>query len=131
MILGAGGTAQAAVAALADGGAGAGDLEIVVLVREPASEHRAPVDRRAAGSGPTVVGGMPGVPLPPADVVISTVPGRAADAYASTRWSPETVVLDVIYDPWPTELIASAMPRDAAWPAASTCCCIRRSSRSR
>ena len=109
VILGAGGTAQAAVAALADGGAGAGDLEIVVLVREPARSTALRSTAERLGLDLTVVGGMPGVPLPPADVVISTVPGRAADAYASTRWSAETVVLDVIYDPWPTELIASAM----------------------
>ena len=109
VILGAGGTAQAAIAALAELGGRPGDLEIIVLVRDPArtGEVRATAER--LGVEPIVVGGVPDVPMPPADVVVSTVPGRAADAYAGTRWPPRTVVLDVIYDPWPTALTGSAL----------------------
>jgi shikimate dehydrogenase len=41
------------------------------------------------------------------DVVISTVPKGVADDL-SVRWRPQTVLFDVVYDPWPTPLAASA-----------------------
>ncbi|MBX6723379.1 MAG: shikimate dehydrogenase, partial [Dactylosporangium sp.] len=44
-----------------------------------------------------------------AEVVISTVPAGAADPLATAlRWPPETVLLDVLYHPWPTPLAAAA-----------------------
>ena len=57
---------------------------------------------------PRIVGGFPSTPLPPADVVISTVPAGAADVLADVAWDPATVLLDVIYAPWPTAPAAAA-----------------------
>ncbi|HVL86105.1 MAG TPA: shikimate dehydrogenase [Pseudonocardia sp.] len=104
VVLGAGGTAQAALAALQRLGEGAP----TVLVREPrrAGELRATAER--LGVRPVVLGGLPERSLPAADVVVSTLPAGAADAYARTGWDPATVVLDAVYDPWPTPLAASA-----------------------
>jgi shikimate dehydrogenase len=104
VVLGAGGTAQAALAAAAR----LGDAAPTVLVRDPvrAGALRATAER--LGVTPRIVGGFPDVPVPPADVVISTLPTGAADAVAGTAWDPATVVLDVIYAPWPTALATAA-----------------------
>lgn len=103
-VLGAGGTAQAVVAALSDLGA----PETTVLVRDlaRAAEVRATAER--LGVPLTVLDGVPDRPIPPVDLVVSTLPGRAADAYAGTEWAPGTVLFDVLYDPWPTRLAESA-----------------------
>lgn len=103
-VLGAGGTAQAVVAALAE----LGRPETTVLVRDlgRAAEVRATAERLAVPL--TVLDGIGERPLPAADLVVSTVPGRAADSYAGTSWTPGTVLFDVLYDPWPTRLAASA-----------------------
>ena len=105
VILGAGGTAQAALAAVRE----LGNDAPTVLVRDPgrAGDLRAAADR--LGVRPTVVGGLPETPLPAADLVISTLPGSAADALVGTRWEPGTVVLDVVYAPWPTPFAAAAL----------------------
>ena len=104
VLLGAGGTAQAAVAALTSWGR----PRLTALVRDPARATQLRATAARLGLDIDVLGGFPDRQLPPADVVISTVPARAADPYAATAWPQGTVVLDVIYDPWPTELIASA-----------------------
>lgn len=102
VVLGAGGTAQAALAALAE----LGVTEPVVLVRSPARAG----DLRAAaarlGVRPDVRAGLPG-PVPPADLVISTLPAGAADPLDP----PGTVLLDVVYSPWPTPLATAARAR--------------------
>jgi shikimate dehydrogenase len=109
VILGAGGTAQAALAALRE----LGERAPTVLVREPArtTDLRAAADR--LGVHPMISGGLPDVRLPEADVVICTLPPRAADAlidrWAAQHWPTQPVVLDVVYAPWPTELAASAI----------------------
>jgi len=79
-----------------------------VLVRDPARADalRATADR--LGLTPQITGGFPGHPLPPADVVVSTLPAGAADPAAAGVRDPATVVLDVIYAPWPTALAAAA-----------------------
>jgi shikimate dehydrogenase len=104
VVLGAGGTAQAALAALAR----LGETTPTVLVRDPAraAALRATADR--LGLSPRIVGGFPDVAVPPADVVVSTLPAGAADAVPATAWDPATVVLDVIYAPWPTALATAA-----------------------
>lgn len=112
-ILGAGGTAQAVVAALAE----LGSPETTVLVRDVAraGEVRATAER--VGVPLTVLDGVPDRPIPPADLVVSTLPGRAADAYADTRWAAGTVLFDVLYEPWPTRLADAA--RAAGCPVVS------------
>jgi shikimate dehydrogenase len=105
VVLGAGGTAQAALAALRDLDAGAP----TVIVRDPARamDLLAAADRLAVR--PAVLGGYPAIELPDADVLISTLPPGAADGIAGHPLSARTVVLDVVYAPWPTRLAAAAM----------------------
>ena len=108
-VLGGGATAASAVAALAMLGAG----EVEVRVREPA---------RAAELLP--VAGRVGVVLrvvelssrwsEPAGVLVSTVPAGAALAtlpgsgWLRTRAPQPAVVLDAVYDPWPSVLLERA-----------------------
>jgi shikimate dehydrogenase len=105
IVLGAGGTAQAALAALRELGAEAP----TVVVRDPAraADLLAAADRLAVH--PVVLGGYPAIELPDADVLISTLPPGAADAVADHPLSARTVMLDVVYAPWPTRLAAAAM----------------------
>jgi shikimate dehydrogenase len=55
------------------------------------------------GLAPQLRAGLPG-PVPDADLVVSTLPAGAADGLRP----PGTVVLDVVYAPWPTPLAAAA-----------------------
>src|SRR5205807_1217076 len=43
-----------------------------------------------------------------AGLVVSTLPGAAADAVAGHRWHAGQAVLDVVYSPWPTRLARGA-----------------------
>jgi len=61
------------------------------------------------GMRPTISDGLFAEPLPAADLVISTLPGGAADPLSATRWKPDTMVLDVVYAPWPTSFAGSAL----------------------
>ncbi len=107
VILGGGGTAAAAVAALSELGAGS----VRVFVRDPSRT----AEVRAAGESLGL--SLAIRPLTEAakataaaDVVISTLPPRAADGLAAEiaalKTSTPGVLLDVAYDPWPS-LIAS------------------------
>ena len=107
VVLGAGGTAAAVLAALAELGVTAP----IVCVRSSAraadlmqAAHRMGVDvtlRRFDHAARFVVD---------ADVVVQTAVAGAADAVAAelaasgARLRPDQVLLDAIYDPWPTEL---------------------------
>ncbi len=105
-VLGAGGTARAALAAAAQLGAAA----VTAVARRPAAlDELAPV---AATLGVALrpvgwddaAGACAG-----ADVVVATVPKGAADALAAAvAWRPGTVLFDALYDPWPTPLAAAA-----------------------
>ncbi|MFJ6197630.1 shikimate dehydrogenase [Micromonospora sp. NPDC092111] len=105
-VLGAGGTARAALAAAARLGA----TTVTVVARRPAAvEELRPV---AVAVGVELVaaawadaGRHVGV-----DVVVSTVPKGVADPLAAdVHWGPSTVLFDALYDPWPTPLAASAL----------------------
>jgi shikimate dehydrogenase len=104
-IIGAGATACSALAAVGELGASGAD----VVLRDPnrAGGLLATADRLGlkASLRPWDDLGQPGVPVP--DLVISTVPAGAADAYASrlrqTGQVPP-VLMDVVYHPWPTPL---------------------------
>jgi shikimate dehydrogenase len=104
VVLGAGGTAQAALAALAE----LGESSPTVIVRDVnrTVELRATAER--LGVQPVVLGGLFESPLPETGVVISTLPASAADPLASTPWRGRPVVLDVNYVNWPTPFAASA-----------------------
>lgn len=112
LVLGAGGTAQAALAALA-ALAGPAPLTagtVTALVRSP---HRAGDLRRTAErlGLPLDVRPLDEAParLAAADLVISTLPKGAADPLAHAALRPGAVVFDVVYDPWPTALATAAV----------------------
>lgn len=107
-VLGAGGSAQAALAALAE----LGRPPVVALVRRP--------DRAAALRG---VAEAVGIPLdvrpwghvPDTDLVIATTPAGATDelaaAAAAGRWPQGAALFDILYAPWPTRLAAAVLAR--------------------
>lgn len=108
VILGGGGTAAAAVAALKQ--LGAGSVQLFVRDASRVQEARA----AAAGVGIDLAVRLLSAaagPAAAADVVISTLPPRAADGLAGELAASGArttgVLLDVAYDPWPS-LIASA-----------------------
>ena len=105
VILGAGGTAQAALAAVRE----LGQQSPVVVVRNPARTGELCETAERLGMRPTISGRLFDEPLPDADLIISTLPGGAADPLSSTRWNPGTTVLDVVYAPWPTPFAGSAL----------------------
>jgi len=112
VVLGAGGTAQAALAALR----ALGVDDVTVLVRNPAraDELRATAER--LGVSPVIDDALTEPArasdhLEKADVVISTLPAGAADTLAGT--GPGAVVLDVVYAPWPTPFAARAQASGA------------------
>jgi len=108
VVLGGGGTAAAAVAALKD----LGTRHAQVFVRDTSRAAEALAAAAAVG---LVIDVRPlteaAVPTASADVVISTLPPRAADPLAAEIAALGTgtpgVLLDVAYDPWPSR-IASA-----------------------
>jgi shikimate dehydrogenase len=103
-VLGAGGTAQAVVGALAR-------IDVrrcTVLVRDPS---RAEVLRRTADTFGVALDVAALDVLAPelgAELVVSTLPPGAADPLAAAAWRPGQTVLDVVYEPWPTPLAAAA-----------------------
>jgi shikimate dehydrogenase len=105
-ILGGGGTAVAAVAALEALGAPAADLFVRDAGRSSAAGQAAAVVGLAHRLRPwgEAVGTLAGY-----DVVISTLPPHAADALAADLAPGGTtgrLLLDVAYDPWPSGLAA-------------------------
>ena len=113
VLLGAGGTARAAVGALAELGA----TEAVVVVR--AAGRAGPLVDLAAVLGLTLVTAewsAAAAAVAAADVVVATTPAGATDALAATGWPAAVPLLEVLYDPWPTGLAAAA--RRAAAPVA-------------
>src|SRR5580700_11090114 len=105
VILGAGGTAQSALAAVRE----LGHRSPTVLVRNLARTGELREIAERLGMRPTISDGLFTEPLPAADLVISTLPGGAADPLSATRWKPDTMVLDVVYTPWPTSFAESAL----------------------
>ena len=103
-ILGAGGTAQAAVAAAAVQGA----QRCTVLVRDPERTGEVRATAEVVGIALDVARLAPDAPALVAGLVVSTLPRGVADALAGFGWRPGQAVLDVVYDPWPTALAAAA-----------------------
>jgi shikimate dehydrogenase len=107
VILGGGGTAAAAIAALA----GLGAAGTTVCLRRP--EKAAPLVELAAGFGldcQVLPLEAAAECIAAADVVVSTLPPRAADpvavqlAEAGQARRASKVLLDVAYDPWPSRI---------------------------
>ncbi|WP_100444950.1 shikimate dehydrogenase [Glycomyces xiaoerkulensis] len=102
-VLGAGGTARAALGAAAQ--LGAATVSVFARRREAVLELEPVADRlglelRSAGWDEAVTAGR-------ADLVVSTVPKGVTDDLR-IDWRPGTVLFDVLYDPWPTPLAAAA-----------------------
>jgi shikimate dehydrogenase len=105
VILGAGGTAQSALAAVRE----LGHRSPVVLVRDLGRTGELRETAERLGMRPTISGRLFEEPLPESDLVISTLPGGAADPLRSAPWAPGTTVLDMVYAPWPTPFAGSAL----------------------
>jgi shikimate dehydrogenase len=103
-VLGAGGTAQAVVVALAELGVDA----CTALVRDPARTVALQQTADAAGVRLHVDRLDAAAAALAADLVVSTLPGAAADPIAMRGWRADQTVLDALYDPWPTAFAAAA-----------------------
>jgi shikimate dehydrogenase len=112
VVLGAGGTAQAALAALSE----LGITDIEVLVRDLARTGELRTTAERLGVTPRINDVLTDIArasaaLADADVVISTLPHGGADVFAPP--GEGSVVLDVEYAPWPTGFAAAAMAAGA------------------
>jgi shikimate dehydrogenase len=106
LIIGAGGTACAALAAMRE--LGEGSATVAVRSAERAGHLRNAADR--LGIAVSLVPFEPAA-LAGARLVISTVPARAADIFAEnlpTLSAPPSAVLDAVYHPWPSALASAA-----------------------
>jgi shikimate dehydrogenase len=110
LVLGAGGTAQAALAALLE----LGIADVTVAVRSAARAGELVEAARRLGVEPVIAPVLAdrSPVLPPAEVVVSTLPGGMADGLGE-QVRPDATVLDVVYAPWPTRLAATAAARGA------------------
>ena len=103
-VLGAGGTARAALAAARHLGA----TRVTAYARRPdALDALRPVAERL-GLHLTCADYRSAAQCGAADLVISTLPKGVADRLA-VSWRPATVLFDAIYDPWPTPLASAAL----------------------
>jgi shikimate dehydrogenase len=105
MVLGSGGTAPAVVVGLAELGA----KQITVVARN--ADRAAPLVELATRSG--VKGGWCAIEgaeltacVADVDVMVNTVPADAVEPYVPTL-ARTPLLLDAIYDPWPTPLAAA------------------------
>ncbi len=105
VVLGGGGTALAALAALD----ALGLAEVELVVRDPTRLDGAAL-RRAAGSAQLTSRPWPeaGRSLEGAGLVVATTPAGATDGLAAAGWPAGVPLLDVLYAPWPTRLAAAA-----------------------
>jgi shikimate dehydrogenase len=105
LVCGSGGTAPAAVVGLAQLGVAA----ITVVARDPEKAARL-VDLGSRLGVPTQFCGLDSDGLTDrvaaAEVLVSTIPAEVAARYAGT-FAPIPVLLDAVYDPWPTPLAAA------------------------
>lgn len=110
LVLGAGGTAQAALAALRE--LDVHDVTVAVRSLERAAELRAAAERLGVAPSVEPLLAVATPSLPAADVVVSTLPGHAAD-HLGGQVRSGAIVLDVVYAPWPTPFAAAAAERGA------------------
>jgi len=110
IVLGSGGTAPAAVLALA----GLGVTDITVAARNAAAAARlvdlgSRLGVTTASCDVTLAGELHDLATR-ADVLVNTIPADAAARYAATL-AGVPVLLDAIYDPWPTPLASAVSAR--------------------
>jgi shikimate dehydrogenase len=110
VILGAGGTAAAALAALRE--FGVERPTVVVRDRDRAGELLDAAER--LGVNPQLVDWPGAAVLADAELVISTVPAGAADPLAQdSSLGSGQLLFDVLYEPWPTPFAAAALANGA------------------
>jgi shikimate dehydrogenase len=97
-VLGAGGTAQAALAALT------GADRVTVLVREPSRAEELLATARRLDRPVTVASLAERQPWLDADLIVATLPAGAADRFSDLPFRPRQALLDAVYHPWPTPL---------------------------
>jgi shikimate dehydrogenase len=116
VLLGAGGTASAAVGALGD----LGHATVTVVVRDPARAADTRAVARACGMGERALrfDEVRDDDLAQATVLVNTTPAGAVDEALADRLvgalPAGAVVLDAVYHPWPTPLAAAASRRGLA-----------------
>ncbi|GAA4241173.1 shikimate dehydrogenase [Actinomadura meridiana] len=103
LVLGGGATAASALVALA----GLGLDEAVLAVRTPERAVGAVEVGERFGLTVRVVTLDRATAHLPADLVVSTLPGRAADPVAEPVAESGAALFDVVYAPWPTALAAA------------------------
>jgi shikimate dehydrogenase len=108
-VLGAGGTGRAALAAARDLGA----TSVTVYARRPEAVDAMRPTAEEVGIDVTHAPWDAAGACGDADLIVSTVPKGIADALRP-RWRAGAVLFDVVYDPWPTPLAASAAGGGAA-----------------
>ncbi|EFC84603.1 shikimate dehydrogenase [Parafrankia sp. EUN1f] len=106
LVLGAGGTARAVVAALAR----AGTPRVAIVARRPGAvaELVGIGARLGVAVTPLPWGILSGGVPPGPDLVISTTPAGVTDTLARQAWPVTCPLLELLYHPWPTALAASA-----------------------
>jgi shikimate dehydrogenase len=105
VVSGSGGTAPAAIVALAELGTG----HITVVARDPKKAARLVQLATKVGAAArfcNLDGGPVADEVANAEVLVSTLPAAAAAPYAEL-FAAAPVLLDAIYDPWPTPLAAA------------------------
>lgn len=102
-ILGAGGTARAAIAAAAELGA----TDVRVYARRPEAFDELTPAATALGAPVSYETWADAIGCAAADLVISTVPKGVADSLRPA-WRRATVLFDAVYHPWPTPMAARA-----------------------
>jgi shikimate dehydrogenase len=108
LLLGGGGTAASVIAALAE----LGTSDVVIAGRRPESTAGAVELAGALGLPIRAIGwdvSAVGDAADAADLVVSTVPAGAPDAFAD-RLRAVPALFDVVYYPWPTRLAAAGVP---------------------
>lgn len=104
-LLGAGGTARAAVEALS----GAGTRQLTVHVRDAGRAQDVVALAEARGLAVEVVA-LTALTGPASGLtVVSTLPGSAGAALVDAGFTVNGPLLDVVYEPWPTALASSAV----------------------
>lgn len=103
-ILGGGATATSSGLALA----GMGVREVDLLVRAPERAQETLEVLQALPDGPRVRVRLLDDDVSPGDVVVSTIPAAAQTPALVERLAEAPVLFEVVYDPWPTPLVAAA-----------------------
>lgn len=103
-VIGSGATAASAVVALAENGV----RRLEIVTRRP--DRAAPLTALAAGLGiAATVRGLDAAPYSGQALTIAALPGHARlpDSTAAALASSGGVLMDVVYDPWPTQIAAA------------------------